>query len=209
LLASTPVTLRAVVWDMGGVIVRTHDHSRRSQWEARLGLSPNELERMVFRGEAGEKAALGKIGPDEVWTWILGQLGLPPEERVRLEEDFWAGDRVDYDLVGYIRSLRPRYLTGLLSNAWTDLRRFLEVEWKIADAFDAIVISAEVGMAKPDPAIFELALRQLGVRAEETVYVDDMQENVIAAQTLGLRGVLFQTPEQAIGAVRAILTEQS
>ena len=203
------MTPRAVVWDMGGVIVRTYDDTRRSQWEARLGLSPNALERMVFRGEAGEKAALGKIEPDEVWTWILGRLGLPPEERLGLEEDFWAGDRVDYDLVRYIRSLRPSYLTGLLSNAWTDLRHFLEDEWKIADAFDAIVISAEVGIAKPDPAIFELALRQLGVRAEETVYVDDMQENVIAAQTLGLRGVLFQTPQQAIEDVRASLIEPS
>ena len=72
--------IRAVLWDLGGVILRTFDSSGRRSWEQRLGLPPNGLARLVFDGEAGRLATLGKASTDEVWTWVLGQLGLPQEE---------------------------------------------------------------------------------------------------------------------------------
>ena len=65
------MTIRAVISDLGGVIVRTHDHEPRARWEKRLGLTPHALERLVFWGEAGEKAALGQIEPDDVWAWVI------------------------------------------------------------------------------------------------------------------------------------------
>ena len=63
---------------------------------------------------------------------------------------------------GFLRSLRGTYKTGLISNAWSDLREYL-VREKIIDAFDQIIISAEVGVAKPEAKIFHIALEQAGV----------------------------------------------
>lgn len=197
--------IRAVITDLGGVIVRTHDHGPRARWERRLGLSPHALERLVFWGEAGEKAALGEIGSDDVWTWVVERLKLTPEERPALEADFWAGDRVDDELISFFRNLRPTMKTALLSNAWTSLREALEAQWHIADAFDVIVISAEAGVAKPDPRIFQLALSELKVAPEDAIFLDDMQENIDAARIVGIHGVLFQSTEQAIAAMAKII----
>lgn len=199
------MTIRAVISDLGGVIVRTHDHEPRARWERRLGLTPNALERLVFWGEAGEKAALGQIEPDSVWTWVVERLELDPGDRPMLEADFWAGDRVDDDLIDYMRGLRPAFKTALLSNAWRSLRTALEIEWGIAGTFDVIVISAEVGLAKPDPRIYQLALSRLRVSPGEAIFLDDMQDNVDAAELVGMHGVLFENTEQAIAAIGGII----
>jgi putative hydrolase of the HAD superfamily len=199
------MTIRAVISDLGGVIVRTYDHQPRARWERRLGMAPHALERLVFWGEAGGKAALGQIDPDDVWVWVIDRLGLTPDDRPALESDFWAGDRVDDRLIDYFRGLRPRLKTALLSNAWTSLRAALKDQWHIADAFDVVVISAEVGLAKPDPRIFELALAQLGLAPEEGVFLDDMQENIDAARLVGLRAVKFTDTEQAINDISRLI----
>ncbi|MGD2253754.1 MAG: HAD family phosphatase [Anaerolineales bacterium] len=197
--------IRAIIWDLGGVLVRTHDHSSRARWEERLGLKPHELERLVFEGQMGKLAAIGKAQAADVWRDVADQLGIPAFERKQLVHDFWGGDRLDRDLAAYIRSLRPRYRTGLLSNAWSNLRQFLETEWQIADAFDHIVISAEVGWAKPDPRIYNLSLEGLSVAAHEAVFVDDFDENLAAARELGIQTVHFRTRDQVLRELAELL----
>lgn len=192
------VMFKAVIWDLGGVIVRTHDQSGRIHWEEKLGLPSRKLSHIVFEGEMGRKATLGQAHSDDVWNWVIDELGLPQEARPELERDFWRGDRVDRDLVQFIRDLRPRYKTALLSNAWPGLREMLRNTWHIADAFDEIVISAEVGIAKPDARIFQRAIERLCVKPEEAIFVDDFPENIRGARAVGLQAIHFQTPSQAI-----------
>jgi putative hydrolase of the HAD superfamily len=79
-----------------------------------------------------------------------------------------------------------------LSNADASLRQRLEHEIGIEHLFDDIVCSAEVGMAKPEPGVFDLACRRLGLAPGECVFVDDYEVNVKAAQDLGMQGVLFR-----------------
>jgi putative hydrolase of the HAD superfamily len=195
----------AVFWDIGGVIVRTHDWSGRSRWEKQIGLHPHELERIVFSGAMGKKASVGQASSDDVWTWVLDHLGLPESDRHSLQRDFFDGDKVDEELVTFIRGLRTVYLTGVISNAWSETRSWLENEWRIADAFDQIVISAEVGVAKPDPRIFHLALKGLEVTPKESVFIDDFDANVKAAREIGIHSILFRDPEQAISELRQLL----
>lgn len=199
--------IQAVIWDFGGVILRTEDHSGRIQWEARLGLDPGGLSRLVFAGEMGWQAALGRATSDEVWAWTTEKLGLPVQDRRILERDFWSGDRLDHDLVEFIRGLRQGRKTGLISNAWPDLRREIEGEWHIADAFDDIVISAEVGMVKPDPRIYRLSLKNLGVDPSASVFIDDSEENVTGARAVGMQAIQFTNPAQAIATLRSMLGE--
>lgn len=201
----SPNDIRAVYWDLGGVILRTHDQSRRERWEKRLGLKRYGLAELVFEGEMGRLASVGKSSPDEVWVWVAEQLGIEPDQRWKLEKDFWAGDRVDRDLVDFIRNLRPHYKTGLISNAWPDLRNAMENEWEIVSAFDDLVISAEIGITKPDPRIYQLALTRLDVAAEEAVFIDDFERNVEGARAVGLHGIHFQNPHQVKQDLRTLL----
>ena len=109
------------------------------------------------------------------------------------------------DLVDYVRKLHKSYKTALLSNAWDDLRQVIAEKWHFEDAFDSMIISAEVKLAKPDPRIFKLALERLGVGAGEAIFVDDFPRNVEQARALGLHAIRFRTAVQMRSEVDGLL----
>lgn len=197
--------IKAVIWDLGGVIVRTMDTSFREGWETRLNLQPGELHDIVFDGPAGRSASVGEVGPDEVWASIVERFDLSKDEGIKLQEDFWRGDLVDHHLVSFIDRIRQSYKSGLISNAWLSLRTLIEVEWKIDHIFDDMLISAEVGITKPDPAIYNRSLANLDVNSENAIFVDDFKVNIHAAESLGMKTVWFQSASQTIEAVESLL----
>jgi len=201
--------IEAVIWDLGGVILRTEDRRLRAAWESRLNLPEGELEKLVFAGEMGRKAALGQAQVEEVWRWVGNRLELRPEELERLQVEFWQGDQLDGALVQFIRELRQECRTALLSNAWPGMRQMIENEWGIADCFDDLFISAELGLAKPDPKIYRLALDRLDLPPARAVFIDDFSENVKAAAALGLRAIQFLSSKQAMQAVNLQLGRTS
>jgi glucose-1-phosphatase len=188
--------VRAVIFDLGGVLVRTEDRRPRAEVAHRLGMTYEELSQLVFESDSARLATIGKITTREHWESVRLALRLSTDEFPSVRSGFWGGDALDVRLVNYIQSLRPRYKTGLLSNAWDNLRQVITHTWKIADAFDDIVISAEVGMAKPDARIYELAVQRLASPASETIFVDDFAHNIEAAQKVGLHGILFKNSPQ-------------
>jgi len=198
-------SIKAVIWDMGGVLLRTEDQAPRAQLAQRFGFTYDELSHLVFESEAAEQATLGKITDVEMWRRVATGLGATTNEVTDFATQFFAGDRLDLELVDFIRSLRPRYRTGLLSNAWPNARRMLTEQYVCLDAFDVAVISAEVGMAKPDQRIFHLAVDRLGVQPEEAVFIDDISVNVEGARATGLKGVQFRTRNQALQELGAFL----
>jgi glucose-1-phosphatase len=199
------MTISAVIFDFGGVLVRTEDQTPRMRLAEKLGIHPGELYRVVFDSETAIQATLGQISTEDHLKSVQTSLNLDPQAVSASMEAFWAGDILDEQLIAFIRSLKPRFKTGLLSNAWDELRGRLVDTWKIDTAFDDIVISSEVGIAKPDPAIYSLAAERLGVRPEQAVFVDDMPENVETARAAGLEAVRFIYREQTIAELQALL----
>jgi len=196
--------IQAIYFDLGGVIVRTEDKAPRDALGKSLGLDFDGIDRLVFATKSAKQASIGAISDEQHWQNVADSLGLPKSEIERVIKAFFAGDRIDLTLIEFLRSLRPRYKTGLISNAFSGLRQWM-IDQKIADAFDDITFSAEVGAAKPDPLIYQQALEKLGVRPEEAVFVDDVSHNVEAAKVLGMHGVIFQNAEQAIAKVKNLL----
>jgi HAD superfamily hydrolase (TIGR01509 family) len=86
--------------------------------------------------------------------------------------------------------LQGKCRLALLSNAPPSLRLLLE-QLELAQYFDHMVISGEVDVRKPDPGIYHLALASLGVRAEESLFVDDLEENLVAARQVGMACLLM------------------
>lgn len=199
------MSIRAVIWDLGGVLVRTEDHTSREALASRLGVTRLELEEIVFGREAGRKAQLGLVPYDQHWQYLCEQWNLPPSEIPQLQAEFWNGDVIDYSLLCYIRGLRGKYKTGLLSNAFSDLRKQINEIWDFADTFDQIVVSAEEGLMKPDAAIYRVAVSRLGVQAGEAVFIDDMLHNVTGAQAAGLFAIQFKNRVQVQTDLNALL----
>src|SRR5262245_49683828 len=110
--------IQAVIFDIGGVLIRTEDPSPRRRWEARLGLPERGLSAAVFDSDVALCAAVGQATDEDVWRHVGERFALTAQELGRLEIDFWAGDRLDVELNQFLADLRPRFKTGLLSNTW-------------------------------------------------------------------------------------------
>jgi epoxide hydrolase-like predicted phosphatase len=201
------MTIIAVIFDLGGVLVRTDDRAPREQLAARLNMTYDELSALVYDSQTALQATLGEISSQGHWEAVRTALSLSEEDIRRIPGEFWGGDRLDHELVEYVRGLRPRFKTALLSNAWDDLRIALEQQWSIVNAFDEVIISAEVGLAKPDSRIFHLALERLGVQPEEAVFVDDFLHNVEGARAVGMQAIHFRSSEQARADLEALLDQ--
>ena len=194
--------IQAVIFDFGGVLMRTHDYAGRQKWADRLGLSGPDLEKAIFESEAARRAMVGEVPFTALRQHVATVFRLDGAESDRLWDDFWAGDRLDRELVDFLAGLRPRYRTAILSNAWSDARDLFTERLGLDRAVDLMVISAEEGLAKPDARIYQCALDRLQVRPEEAVFVDDFAVNVEAACALGIHGILFRSTEQVLAAVR-------
>lgn len=194
------MSVKAIYFDLGGVLFRTEDPSVRAGLAAEFGMSYEEMDRFVFECKSAALASVGKMTEDEHWLDVTRRLKLPESEVTRVHRAFFGGDRLDETLIDFIRSLRKTYKTGLISNAWDGLRAWID-ESNFADAFDYMVISAEIGVAKPDARIYQFALDKLGVRADEAIFVDDVEKNISACEALGMRGVLFRGTGQALAEI--------
>src|SRR5262245_31120138 len=117
--------IKAIVFDFGGVLMRTEDYAGRQRWEARLGLGQYGLDSAVFHSEAADRATLGDGPQEAVWQSVADRFQLSADELAALETDFWSGDRLDAGLVALLASLRPRYQTAILSNYWTGGRELI------------------------------------------------------------------------------------
>lgn len=199
------MTIKAVFFDLGGVIVRTEFYTPRQQLADRLGLDFDDLNKLVFDSETGIQATMGTITSLQHWEAVMKRLKRPYEEMTAIRDEFFAGDIVDRTLLDYIRSLRGKYKTGLISNAWGDLRDYI-VREKFADAFDKLIISAEVGVMKPDAQIFQIALEQFGVSPKEAVFVDDFPVNIAGCEKVGIKGIHFKDPETALQQLKKLLS---
>ena len=186
-----------MIWDLGGVLLRTENYAPRRALAERFGMTLGEIEDFVFSGESGDRAQRGEISVEQHWDFQRIKLGLSLDEMQAFREQFWEGDRLDTDLVAYIRQLRQSYKTGLLSNAFSDLRQVVTEVWDFADAFDEMIISAEVGLVKPDTRIYQLALDRLGVAPEAAVFIDDFIRNVEGARAVNMRAIHYSNPQQA------------
>lgn len=196
--------IRAVFFDLGGVIVRTEYQAPRERLAERLNMTYEDINQFVFETETSRKASLGQLTTEEHWASVVHRLGRPASETQAIREEFFAGDVIDRGLLDFIRSLRPRHKTGIISNAWPDLRDYI-VKSKFDDAFDTLVISAEVGVMKPEAEIYKIALDQLQVKANEAVFVDDVPANITAARGLGMQGIVFRSPPQTLAELKKIL----
>ncbi|HEX6677592.1 MAG TPA: HAD family phosphatase [Actinomycetes bacterium] len=199
------MTVRAVLLDIGGVLEITPPTGWPGRWEARLGLRPGELRELG--GEVWEAGAVGAISEAEVHRRLAELLGVDDAVVRALLDDLWAEylGTLNVELVEYVRGLRPRYRTGVISNSFVGARERERERYHLDELTDLIVYSHEVGMSKPDPRIYELACARLGVRPEETVFLDDLDEMVDGARAVGMQALLFEHNAQAIAEIEALI----
>jgi len=198
------VTIKAIIWVLEGVLILTDDNNMPLTVAKKLN-APYEKVREIFFSDANDRVDLGEITKDQFNEYLLDTLQISREKKYLLEEFLNEEFYIDKDLLIEITGLRREYKMGLLSNFSDDLRPKIDNEWGIGSAFDEIIISSEVGVIKPDPAIFNLMLDRLGVKAEESVFIDDRIKNIDGAKEMGFHTIFFTDKDQALEELARIL----
>jgi putative hydrolase of the HAD superfamily len=201
------MAIRAVVFDIGGVLEHTPDLGTAERWSARLGLEPAEFGRRM--SDVWDAGAVGAITEDGVHAAIAERLELDQRTLAVLMSDLWREylGTANGELIEFARGLRPAYRTGILSNSFVGAREREQAAYGFEDLVDEIVYSHEVGFLKPDRRVYELSCARLGVMPRETVLLDDMDVAVAGAREAGLHAVRYHDNAQAIAELKELLAE--
>jgi epoxide hydrolase-like predicted phosphatase len=200
--------IKAIIFDVGGVLIRTVDQTTRMKLAKEYNLTYSEIIEVVFGISSDHNPQLGQISWDDHLANISKKLEISPEEGEDFMELFFAGDQLNMELVDAIRMYKQDYKIGILSNAMTNLEDLMKNDWKIINLFDAVINSSVEGVMKPDGKLYEIALEKLGVLPEEAVFIDDMPVNIDAANELGIHGIRYVDNQQTLKEINTILKEE-
>ncbi len=196
---------KALLVDFGGVLTTDIWSSFAAFCEQR-GLDAGAA-KQLFRDDPDALATLrgletGEVEPAEFERRFAALLGTEPDGLV---EGLFAGLQPDQPMLEAVGRARDAGVpTGLISNSWV-MDHYTD---EIRSLFDEVVISAEVGLHKPQPEIYLLAAERLGVRPEDCVFVDDLRENCAGAETVGMTAVLHRDSAETISRVEELLGVQ-
>jgi putative hydrolase of the HAD superfamily len=193
--------------DIGGVLVRTEDRTFRDKLEEQYDLQIGESDKLVFESKAAQASTIGKAERNEIWEHVANELSLSKEELGEFQTQFWAGDKLDQEIVRFLHDLSSFYITALLSNAWLGHRRTLDEEFDIIEGqtADVILLSSELGVSKPDPRIYAILADTTNCIYNEILFVDDFIENIEAAKALGIHTIHYQPGMNLINAIKSRL----
>lgn len=168
------------------------EEADRLQLAAGLGLELEEMWRLFYDSDAWRLARVGQITDQEFWDRNLTPFGITdPAAQEEFAERTFAHKEVNPAMRALLDDLRGRMRLAIISNATKTLEAILEERYRVTPYFEVIINSARVGVPKPEPEIFHIALERLGLRPEQTVFIDDQQRNVDAAAEMGIHANLF------------------
>jgi putative hydrolase of the HAD superfamily len=194
---ATPA-IRAIIFDIGRVLIRLDIQRAKAGLAARLSLTPEELWSAIEKDPRWQDWQEGRMSARKWHLHLSKRLGIPLDFKQFI--DVWnsALDPQPIHANGLFEGLAKRYRLCLLSNTDPIHVARLESSYEFLQYFpkNQRVYSCSLGASKPNPLIYRAALRACRVRAEEAVYIDDIAAYVEAARRLGLSGIHFQSTEQ-------------
>jgi putative hydrolase of the HAD superfamily len=190
--------IKAVIFDCFGVLV-----GRGFEETYRIAGGDPVKDRQFINDVLGQ-ANLGLIDDQAFHDQMTGQLGISLSE---WRHATITAEQPNQELLEYIKGLHADYKTAVLSNANRGVvERRIGGHWLEA-CFDELIVSADIGMVKPDPQIYSYAADKLGVEPSECVFIDDKTVFLEPAEAYGMKTVLYQTFDQAVADLKKILAD--
>lgn len=189
--------IRAVIFDYGMVLSNPADPVAHARMVAISGLAADALDRAYWRHR--HEYDLGLTGP-QFWDRVAADNGIrftPEQIEQLIQTDIRMWTSVNQDMFAWVAALQNAGIrTAILSNMTAEIKDYMLQEFGWLAQFHHLTWSCELGIAKPDPAIYLHTCEKLGVRPKEALFLDDKPENVAAADAAGLHGIRFATVEQ-------------
>jgi epoxide hydrolase-like predicted phosphatase len=198
------MTIKAIIFDIGGVVINDDFLSYAGRFEKKAGMSKEQIYRAILGSSEWRLYFKGKISEEKVWKAIKSKY-LPPNiaDEIRSSwEDIFFPITETIDL---IKRLKQTYKIFFISNVDRKSANFVHKKYpEIFSLFDDGVMSFETGMAKPDKGIYRHALRKFKLKPEECIYIDNQPENIPPARELGIEAVRFQGTEKLKNDLKAL-----
>jgi putative hydrolase of the HAD superfamily len=198
-----PAFRKAVLIDLGGVLIPEYLPATAAAWSTRLGLTQQAFLDALFAG-SDHQVLTGKVSEPAWWDIVAGRLGVSPGLLAELRQDLASREEWDETLVGFLRRVRGDAKTAIVSNAWPQTRARMAQAGKL-DIADEIVLSCEAGYAKPDPRIYQATLRRLSAAPGDALFIDDTPGHVRTAVSLGMTGHLHTSAAGTIARIEDFL----
>jgi putative hydrolase of the HAD superfamily len=197
--------VRGLLVDFGGVLTTNVFQSFR-EFSEREGLDPDHVKEK-FRSDPEalgllRKLEKGEVDVEEFEPAFAEAIGVPDSDG--LVERLFRGIGPDERMLDAVRTARAAGVrTGLISNSWGSGLEYDDA--LMEELFDAVVISGDVGLHKPQPEIFELGASRIDVPAAECVFVDDLRENCEGAEAVGMTAVLHRGADTTLPRLEELL----
>ena len=190
--------INTFIFDCFGVICDPLIYGWYNKNSVEYGFKDNELPQIL------QQFDLGNLGEDYITEYFSKYPGLN-KTKAQIREEIDSNLKLNYDLIGVIKKLKQNgFKTLLLSNGNNGFfeRKLYPTYGEFKNLFDEIIISSNIKMVKPNPAIFLYTLKKAGAVAENCLFTDDSETNVRAAQKLNLGGVVFTNTAKFIDDLR-------
>jgi HAD superfamily hydrolase (TIGR01509 family) len=185
----------AVVFDLGNVLLRFDETITRDRLAARTGKTPGQVETYFRTTPHVMHLVLGKMTGQRFYRIVAEDLGFDGDydEYAAIWSEIFTPIKPMLKLAERLATQLPRLL---LSNTNAIHMQYVFEHYPMLRNFDAHILSHEVGLLKPDRAIYELTIRRTGLKAGRVLFVDDIRANVEGARAVGMRAIRFEGAEQ-------------
>jgi putative hydrolase of the HAD superfamily len=191
--ASAVTPIKAVIFDMGGILETPFDDALFPELARMLGIPEPQLRRA--RSIDGLALTLGRMTLREFYARVAREAGSPVEADAAVARHLAvyeaATGPLDAGVLALVQALRGHLVVACLTNTEVEVGRFNR-DRGLYRAFDRAFLSTELGLHKPERAIFDLVMAELGIAPAEAVFTDDKLENVIGARTAGLHAIQYR-----------------
>lgn len=187
-----------IIFDLGNVLIKYDPFSFIKQ-NIKVENQEN-FYNIVFKGEEWEALDRGTITSNEAIIRLSKKI---PQEEKNINKLFSNSIQdvlfLDKTNLEYVKSLKSKdYKLYILSNFHKDGFNYVENMYKLSRIFDGKVISYDCHLLKPEAAIYTLILSKYNLKPEETIFIDDSQNNIIASQKMGIQGIHLKNMKELI-----------
>ncbi|MFH2040507.1 MAG: HAD-IA family hydrolase [Chloroflexota bacterium] len=175
------------------------------RWGYRLLFKSGELSKLLNNIKI--RGTIGACTEEEWFQELRTVTGMDYDLCVEFINEFWKVylGELNIEFIDFIKQLRRGYKIALLSNSFIGARKKENANYHFQELTDVIIYSHEVGLVKPDIAIYQMICDQLGMLPEETLFIDDEETNINAAHEFGMHTILFETTDNVIVEMKARL----
>lgn len=185
--------IKTVFFDVGSVLLSTSQASAFWLFVERKGIDVSAFKE--YHSKFDERLCKGQLTMKDFFAyvennWDFKHGAFKEWEKIRLREV-----HINKRVLSLARKLRKKFKVGVLTNVY-DHTATLNKKAGLYKGFDPVIISCDIGMKKPDKEIFDFAVKKAKCKPEECILIDDMEENVRAAQSFGWKGIVFKDVNQ-------------